>query len=73
MDTENPPPPICVFCNAPWTGDMVKVFATAYEYHGYYEGEIWVERVDAVIDITCGSCKRLVYRKELREVPFETA
>lgn len=66
------PPPICVFCNAPWTDDMVKVFATAYEYHGYYDGDIWVNRVDTSIEITCSSCKRLVYKKELTEVPFDT-
>ncbi len=71
-EAANPPPPLCVFCNAPWTDDMLKVFATANEYHGYYEGDIFVESVDAVIDVTCGSCKRLVYRKELRGVSHET-
>lgn len=66
-----PPPPLCVFCSAPWTDEMLKVFAVATEYHGYYDGDIWVSRVDTTIDVTCGSCKRLVYRKELRDVPFE--
>ena len=68
----NIPPPLCVFCSAPWTDDMVKVFATAHEYHGYYESEIWVSKVDATIEINCSTCKRLVYKKELRDVSFET-
>lgn len=72
MAEDKPPPPLCVFCNAPWTDDMVKVFATAHEYHGYYEGEVWVSGVDTVVDVTCAACNRLVYRKELRDVPFDT-
>lgn len=68
--TENPPPPLCVFCNAPWTDDMLKVFAEADLYHGWYPGDISIERIDVKIDITCSSCGRLVYRKELSETPF---
>lgn len=62
-----PPPPLCVFCSAPWTDDMMKVFASADEYHGYYEGDQEVVAIDVKIDVTCSSCGRLVYRKEIRD------
>jgi formate-dependent nitrite reductase cytochrome c552 subunit len=65
----SPPPPLCVWCSAPWTDDMLKVSADVEMYHGYY-GDSNVDRVDAVIDITCSTCKRLVYRKELRDVSY---
>ena len=68
-DTKKPPPPLCVFCNAPWTDDMLKVFASADMYHGYY-GDVSLEKIHTVIDVTCGNCNRLVYRKELRDIPF---
>ena len=58
-------PPLCVFCNAPWTDDMVTVMAEAEMENGYY-GDSWVDHIDATVDITCSSCKRLVYRKEIR-------
>lgn len=58
-------PPLCVFCNAPWTADMIKVSAEAEMENGYY-GDSWVDHIDTVVDITCSSCKRLVYRKEIR-------
>ena len=68
MTDENPPPPLCVFCSAPWTDEMVKVFATAELEHGYYEGDVYLDSIDTVIDVTCSSCNRLVYRKEFRAV-----
>lgn len=58
--------PICGFCNAPWTDDMLRLMAEADIENGYYEGDYYVNGVDAVIDITCSSCTRLIYRKELR-------
>ena len=67
-NTEAPPPPLCVFCSAPWTDDMLKVFAEAELEHGYYEGDVSVESIDAMIDVTCSTCKRLVYRKEVRQI-----
>lgn len=60
------PPPLCVFCNAPWTDDMVQVLAEAEIADGYY-GDYSIEHIDVTIDVTCSSCKRLVYRKECRQ------
>ncbi len=65
------PPPLCVWCNAPWTDEMLQVSATADMYHGYYEGDISVESIDATVDVVCSTCNRLVYRKELRKIPFD--
>jgi len=63
-DSEAPPPPLCVFCNAPWTDDIVAVLAKSEIEHGYYEGEIDGVQTTINIDVTCSSCKRVVYRKE---------
>lgn len=64
-EAEAPPPPLCVFCNAPWTDDMLQVFAEASLERGYYEGDVSVDTIDVTIDVTCSSCNRLVYRKEV--------
>ncbi len=61
---DGPPPPICVFCNAPWTDDMLKVMAETELEEGYY-GERYVRDTRVNIDITCSSCNRLVYTKEI--------
>lgn len=58
--------PICVFCNAPWTDDMVKVYAKAELEYGYYPGDVTLDHVDTTVDVTCTSCQRLIYRKECR-------
>ncbi len=55
--------PICVFCNTPWTADMMAVYAEAEEEGDYYGGS-YVVGVECAIDITCSSCERLIYRKE---------
>jgi hypothetical protein len=53
------PPPTCVYCNAPWTPEMVELVVLS----GYCSTCADAERV---IDIFCSSCERLVYRKEVR-------
>lgn len=55
--------PVCVFCNAPWTDDMIRVFDVD-ACHGEGSYDFGPENERATIDITCGSCKRLIYRKE---------
>lgn len=65
--SEKIPPPLCVFCNAPWTDDMLKVYAKGDFDFGYYPGEFEVDGYDVTIDVTCSTCKRLVYRKEVRQ------
>lgn len=57
--------PICVFCNAPWDDGMIRVLAESEVEEGYYGGVDDIETV-ATIDVTCHSCKRLIYRKEVR-------
>lgn len=44
---------------------MITLLAGTEVERGYYEGDI--DGVDTVInmDITCESCKRLIYRKEV--------
>jgi hypothetical protein len=59
-------PPLCVFCNAPWTADMVKVSAEVELEDGYYGDTYLSGEGIANVDITCSTCKRLVYRKEIR-------
>ena len=63
---EKPPPPLCVYCSAPWTDDMLKAYGEADIENGYYPEEYYFQAFNAVIDVTCSTCKRLVYRKELR-------
>ena len=59
-------PPLCVFCSAPWTDDMITVFARVEMEEGYYGETYLTGKADAVMDIKCSTCKRLVYRKEIR-------
>lgn len=56
------PKPLCVFCSAPWTDEMVKVGAVAGLE--YYAGEVGIDRIEVKIDVTCSTCGKLVYRKE---------
>jgi len=58
-------PPLCVFCNAPWTDDMMQISAQVETETGYYD-ETYIVGAYANVDITCSTCKRLVYRKEVR-------
>ncbi|MDP3938240.1 MAG: hypothetical protein Q8R92_08900 [Deltaproteobacteria bacterium] len=65
MADEKIPPPLCVFCSAPWTDDMMQVYAKADLEVGYY-GDVDGVQIDMTIDVTCSSCNRVVYRKECR-------
>lgn len=57
--------PLCAFCSAPWTDDMISVFdIDARHGHGSYD--FGPEEQRATVDITCSSCKRLIYRKGYR-------
>ncbi len=60
-----PPPPLCVWCNAPWTDDMMDISAHVETENGYY-GETYIEGAWVDVDITCSTCQRLVYRKQIR-------
>lgn len=55
--------PLCPFCSAPWTDDMIRVFDVDAQ-HGYGSYDFGPEDERATVDITCTSCKRLIYRKE---------
>lgn len=58
--------PICVFCNAPWTDEMIRL-EDIDANHGEGSYDTGPENQRATLDITCSSCKRLIYRKEHRE------
>lgn len=55
--------PLCPFCSTPWTDDMVRVYDID-AYHGPDSYDFGPENQHATVDITCASCKRLIYRKE---------
>jgi hypothetical protein len=57
--------PLCIFCDAPWTEDMLKVMAEAELENDYYGDTYLSGQGVAHIEITCSSCKRLIYRKEI--------
>jgi hypothetical protein len=54
--------PICGFCNAPWTDDMVRLL-DVYSSGGC-DSCGYGARSIATVDITCAACDRLIYRKE---------
>ena len=56
--------PICGFCNAPWTDDMVELLHKCSLELGYY-GDVEAIDIDSRINIICEACKRLIYSKEV--------
>lgn len=58
--------PLCVFCNAPWTDEMVHVYDVDAS-HGEGSYDFGPEDMRATVDITCTHCGKLIYRKEYRE------
>ncbi len=52
--------PLCPFCSAPWTDNMIKIEA----YAGYCDTcDIGT---GAEVTIVCESCNRLIYSKDTR-------
>lgn len=43
---------------------MLKVYAYASTSRGYYD-DVCIDRIEAKIEVTCSSCNRLVYLKEI--------
>ena len=63
--------PLCAFCNAPWTDGMVSVLHRTGVETDYYGDPEYVQ-LQAKIDITCESCNRLIYRKEIEKTTSGT-
>lgn len=61
--------PICVFCNAPWTDDMIRIYDVDAS-HGEGSYDFGPEDRRASLDITCSSCNRLIYRREFLEYGY---
>jgi hypothetical protein len=52
---------LCPFCSAPWSRDNIKIYDVDAENQcesGRFDPE------NCTIEITCHSCKRLMYKKE---------
>lgn len=64
---DGPPPPLCVWCSAPWTDDMMKVYADADISWGDYGG---LDGIEVTIDVTCSTCNRLVYQKHVADARY---
>jgi formate-dependent nitrite reductase cytochrome c552 subunit len=53
-----PQPLTCVYCNAPWTPEMIEMIELSGHCTSCYDSQ-------RVIDVFCSACTRLVYRKEV--------
>ena len=58
--------PLCVFCSAPWSDDMIRVYDIDAQ-HGEGSYDFGPENAHATAEIVCSSCGRLIYRKKFRE------
>ncbi len=58
MTVEALPPPLCVFCGAPWDEPMMRTEIDAGQYESSWPSVEWR------MEIHCSACKRLVYVKE---------
>lgn len=52
-------PPLCPFCSAPWTEDMIELEGGASEQYESVGPECY-----GAVKITCEACDRLIYEKE---------
>lgn len=60
LDYDTPVPGLatCVYCNAPWTPEMIELV----ELGGYCDT---CAESDRMLEVFCQACTRLVYRKEV--------
>ena len=57
------PKPLCPFCSEPWTDDMIRVFEID-AMHGEGSYDLGPEDERATAEISCGTCDRLIYRRQ---------
>lgn len=57
--------PLCVFCSTPWTDEMIHIYDVDAK-HGADSYDFGPEDMEATLEIKCGSCERLIYKKEFR-------
>ena len=55
--------PLCVFCSAPWTDDMIAVEAST---SGGCDTCGWGATTSGTISINCHACGKLIYQKDFR-------
>jgi hypothetical protein len=53
--------PLCVFCSAPWTDDMIEVEASS---SGGCDSCGYGATTSGTITINCHSCGKLIYQKD---------
>lgn len=52
-------PPLCPFCSAPWTDEMIAVEAHASQQYSSVGPEPY-----GTVRINCASCEKLIYQKD---------